>query len=58
MSEHIKKSLIKTMAEMLHETTDAEWIREELSLMYDVDLDDQLWARLYIQGVVRAAFSK
>ena len=58
MTELIKKSLIKTMAEMLRETTDERWIRDELSAMFGVDLDDKLWSGLYIQGVIRAAFSQ
>ena len=58
MTELIKKTLIQTMAEMLRETTDTEWIREELSEMFGVTITDKLWSSLYIQGVIRAAFSQ
>ena len=53
MSKLIKNTIIRTIAEMLEETDDAEWIREEVSAMFDVEIDDELWPLLHLQGAIR-----
>ena len=53
MSKLIKNTIIRTIAEMLEETDDAGWIREEVSAMFDVEIDDDLWSILHLQGAVR-----
>ena len=50
MSKLIKNTIIRTIAEMLEETDDAEWIREEVSAMFDVEIDDELWSLLLTQS--------
>jgi len=53
MSKFIKNTIIRTIAEMLEETDDTEWIREEVSAMFDVEIDNDLWSLLHLQGAVR-----
>tara|TARA_A200000159_G_C7284709_1_gene323037 strand:+ start:546 stop:728 length:183 start_codon:yes stop_codon:yes gene_type:complete len=53
MTELMKKTLIRTIAEMLEYTDDVDWIREEVSAMFDVQIDDKLWPLLHLQGAIR-----
>ena len=53
MSKLIKNTIIRTIAEMLEETDDIGWIREEVSAMFDVKIDDELWSLLHLQGAIR-----
>lgn len=53
MSELMKNTMIQTIAEMLEQTDDVDWIREEVSLMFDVKIDDKLWSLLHLQGAIR-----
>ncbi len=53
MSELMKNTLILTIAEMLEETDDINWIREEVTAMFDVEIDDELWPLLHLQAAIR-----
>lgn len=53
MTELMKKTLIRTIAEMLEHTDDVDWIREEVSAMFNVQIDDKLWPLLHLQGAIR-----
>jgi len=53
MSELMKNTLILTIAEMLEETDDVEWIKEEVTAMFDVEIDDELWPLLHLQAAIR-----
>jgi len=53
MSKFIKNTIILTIAEMLEETDDVEWIREEVTAMFDVEIDDELWPLLHLQAAIR-----
>ena len=53
MSKLIKNTIIRTIAEMLEETDDVQWIREEVSAMFDVEISDELWSMLHLQGAIR-----
>jgi len=53
MSNFIKNTIILTIAEMLEETDDVEWIREEVTAMFDVEIDDELWPLLHLQAAIR-----
>ncbi len=53
MSELMKNTLILTIAEMLEETDDINWIREEVSTMFDVKIEDDLWPLLHLQAAIR-----
>jgi len=53
MSELMKNTLILTIAEMLEETDDVEWIKEEVTAMFDVEIDDKLWPLLHLQAATR-----
>ena len=53
MSELMKNTMIQTIAEMLEQTDDVDWIREEVSLMFGVKIDDKLCSLLHLQGAIR-----
>jgi len=53
MSELMKNTLILTIAEMLEETDDVEWIKEEVTAMFDVEIHDKLWPLLHLQAAIR-----
>ena len=53
MSKLMKNTLILTIAEMLEETDDINWIREEVSTMFDVKIEDDLWPLLHLQAAIR-----
>tara|TARA_A100001011_G_C13714186_1_gene596842 strand:+ start:288 stop:470 length:183 start_codon:yes stop_codon:yes gene_type:complete len=54
MTNLMKNTLIMTIAEMLEQTSDVDWIREEVSAMFNVKIDDQLWSLLHLQGAIRS----
>ena len=53
MSNLMKNTLIRTIAEMLEHTDDIPWIREEVSAMFNVEIDDELWPLLHFQAAIR-----
>ena len=53
MTSQMKNTLIMTIAEMLEQTSDVDWIREEVSAMFDVEIDDELWPLLHLQAAIR-----
>ena len=53
MTKLMKNTMIRTIAEMLEQTNDIDWIREEVSAMFDVEIDDKLWSLLHLQGAIR-----
>lgn len=57
MSELIKNTLIQTVSEMLLETDDTQWIREEVSAMFDVEINDELWSLLHLKAAIRTNFA-
>lgn len=57
MSDIIKQTIIQTIAEMLRETQDIKWIKQEIADMFDINPDDPTWTRLFIQGTIKSAFS-
>ena len=58
MTDLMEKTLIQTIADMLYETQDVQWIRSELSEMFEVDLhDNKIWFPLYVRGVLKMTFS-
>jgi len=57
MSDIIKQTIIQTIAEMLRETQDIQWIKREIADMFDINPDDPTWTRLFIQGTIKSAFS-
>ena len=54
MTSQMKNTLIMTIAEMLEQTSDVDWIREEVSTMFDLEINDQLWSMLHLQGAIRS----
>tara|TARA_A100001011_G_C13894793_1_gene668518 strand:+ start:103 stop:294 length:192 start_codon:yes stop_codon:yes gene_type:complete len=57
MSDIIKQTIIQTIAEMLRETQDIQWIKQEIADMFDISPDDPTLGRLFIQGTIKSAFS-
>ena len=53
MNYELKNTMIITIAEMLEHTDDVAWIREEVSAMFNVEIDDKLWSLLHLQGAIR-----
>jgi len=53
MTKLIRQTIIRTVTEMLEETNDVDWIREEVSLMFDVKINDELWSMLHLQAAIR-----
>ena len=53
MTERMKNTMIITIAEMLEHTDDVDWIRDEVSAMFNVEIDDKLWPLLHLQGAIR-----
>jgi len=41
------------MSEMLEYTEEIDWIKEEISEMFDVEINDDLWAMLHLQAAIR-----
>ena len=58
MTELMKNTMIRTIAEMLEQTDDTEWIREEVSAMFGIEIDDKLWPLLHLQGAIRTHATK
>jgi len=54
MSELIKNTLIQTITEMLQATDELDWIREEVTAMFNVEIDDQLWSLLHLKAAINA----
>ena len=53
MSKLIQNTIIRTITEMLEETDDTAWIREEVSAMFDVEINDELWPLLHLKAAIR-----
>lgn len=53
MTKLIKNSIIRIMSEMLEYTEEIDWIKEEISEMFDVEINDDLWAMLHLQAAIR-----
>lgn len=53
MTKLMKNTMIRTIAEMLEHTDDVDWIRDEISCMFDVQIDDKLWPLLHLQAAIR-----